>query len=119
MCGVYQREDISVSEGESDVHIGYFTTRVRHSRPLDENGELTPDCKQLLIDGVGEAAARLGFMMCLVWAPGTCTYFKSEGGSYEADSPPSYGDGTPEHPSRPVGYGSYKFDTMKTPWNNI
>lgn len=118
MCGVYQREDISISEGESDVHVGYFSTRVHHSRPLDEDGELTPECKQLLTDGVREACMRLGFQMCLIWAPNRCTSFGTNRAFCESENIPGHGAGTPEDPFRPVGYGSYKFDTMKTPWNN-
>ena len=64
------------------------------------------------------AATRLGVMMCLVWDQDHCTYCKKERVPYASTEPPSYGDGSIEHPKRQPGYGSYISDKMKTPWNN-
>ena len=118
MCGMWQREDIAIAAGEPEVYIGYFRSRVHCLNPLDDDGELTPACRQLLLDGTIEAATRLGFLMCLVWDAEHCTYCKREGGSYDADQPPAYTDHDDKSVRRLPGYGNFVFDQMKTPWNN-
>jgi len=91
---VYQREDIAIESGQPEVHVGFRSTYVRHPEPFTEEGDISQDCKDLLVAGVIEAVRRTGHRMSLVWAPNTCTYCEKDGSTKDSLSLPSGGLGS-------------------------
>ena len=91
---VYQREEIDIRIGPSDVQIGFRSSYVQHPQPLDEDHQPTSACRELLVSGVLEAVQRLNFRMCLVWGPNDCTYCEKGGSAKSSHTVPSGGLGS-------------------------
>lgn len=78
-CAAYQRERIDVRVGTPAVGIkAGGRSYVQCPEPLNPNGTLSLACREMLIIGVQAAVRRFKFRMCLVWAPGSCTYVEAD-----------------------------------------
>lgn len=91
MSAVYQREPIEIRQGVPCVHIGHRSTYIQHPSPLTPEGQVSEDCRQLLMQGVSEAVKRLKHRMCVVWKSGVCSYVEADGTITESGEPPSGG----------------------------
>lgn len=94
MHAMYQREEITIHQGEARAHIGFRDTFVHHPNPFNTDGAINSTCKAVLIDATIEAVRRTGFRMCLVWSAGHCTFVERDGSTRETADPPSGGLGT-------------------------
>lgn len=95
MCAVYQRESIDICQGVPSVLIGTRRSYVQHPAPYTEDGRLSDGCRKLLLDGVLEAVVRTAHRMCVVWAPGECSYVERDGQINDSNDAPSGGVGLP------------------------
>ena len=95
MCAVYQRESIDICQGVPSVLIGTRRSYVQHPAPYTEDGRLSEGCRKLLLDGVLEAVVRTARRMCVVWAPGVCSYVEHDGQINDSNEAPSGGVGLP------------------------
>lgn len=91
MSAVYQREPIEIRQGTSRVHIGHRTTYVQHRSPRTPEGQVSEECRLLLLQGVREAVRRLKHRMCVVWQHNSCSFVESDGTINESGDPPSGG----------------------------
>jgi len=94
MSAIYQREDLTIEEGEPCVFIGHRCSYVRHPAPFTDTGEISPGCRELLVQGVLGAVQRGRFRMCLVWARNSCTFCERDGVTRDSNEPPSGGFGS-------------------------
>lgn len=91
MSAVYQREPIEIRLGTSRVHIGHRTTYVQHRSPRTPEGQVSEECRLLLLQGVSEAVRRLKHRMCVVWQHKSCSFVELDGTINESGTPPSGG----------------------------
>lgn len=89
-AAVYQREPLHIVQGGKAVGVSRGDSFVRHPDPLLPDGSISPDCRELLIEGVQRAVREKGFRMCIVWGPKSCTFVEKESVN-DSDEPPSGG----------------------------
>lgn len=94
MAAVYQREDFAIHVGSERIHIGHRDSFIHHPRPFEDDGTVSPECRQALIAAVLAAVRKYRFRMCIVWAPGKCTFVEADGSANDSTDPPSGGIGT-------------------------
>ena len=91
---VYQREEITISEGSPSVRVAWRNTQLCHQAPYDSNGEITASAKTALTEGVLAAVRTTNFRMCIVWSERACTFLERDGRIEHKNEPPSGGYGT-------------------------
>lgn len=94
MAAIYQREEISIRQGDLRVHVGHRDTFIHHPDPFGPEGSISPDCRKALLDGVLQAVQRLRFRMAVVWSPTACTFVEPSGAMNDSNEPPSGGLGS-------------------------
>jgi hypothetical protein len=95
MCAVYKRESIAIRQGVPSVLIDNRRSYVQHPAPYADDGHLSDGCRKLLLDGVLEAVVRTTHRMCVVWAPGLCSYVERDVQINDSNEAPSGGVGLP------------------------
>lgn len=91
---VYQREEITISEGVPSARVAWRNTQLSHPAPYNSYGQITESAKAALIEGVLAAVRRTNFRMCIVWSKEACTFVERYGRIEHKDEPPSGGYGS-------------------------
>lgn len=92
MPAVYRKLPLRIGHGGPDAQVGIEDAEIHFPYPYDAEGEISQDCRQWIIECVGDVAMKLGFAMCVVFKKKTdIVYFKANGDSFEGSKAPSGG----------------------------
>ncbi len=89
-AAVYQQEAVRIVIGTPAVDLTHGRCTVQHPKPLSADGQISPSCRALLVDGVQQAVRKRGLRMCIVWGKTACTYVEADS-IKEHSVPPSGG----------------------------
>lgn len=76
---VYRELTLKIRHGGPDADISIDSARVRFNAPYDDEGRLSPSCRNWIIMMVRDAALALGLSMCLVFAEDDVVYLEENG----------------------------------------